>query len=90
MHEAPTVEIISSKSAKEILVMDNLGELTTPEEAEEISVKPDRTRVSPGATHCSKFLFLGLEIHFSPHALYCCLQEQSTSVGPDSRSFLPG
>jgi len=46
MHEPPTVETTVSKPEQEILVMDNLGELRTPEEADEIFMKQDRTRVS--------------------------------------------
>ena len=48
MHESPSLETAESESkyeTPEVLVMDNLGELKTPEEAEQIFDKEDRIRV---------------------------------------------
>ena len=48
MHDSPSIDTAESdpkKEIPEILVMDNLGELKTPEEAEEIFDKEDRIRV---------------------------------------------
>jgi len=63
MHESPILENSNSNSEIEVLVMDNLGELRTPEEAEELFIKQDRTRVSRLEDLCSRKSCLGSPLH---------------------------
>ena len=93
MHESPSLETAESESKNEtleILVMDNLGELKTPEEAEEIFDKEDRIRVRRSAhlTPSQPTGDLKYKSHTGTHACLGQITLNSHQPLPESIDFI--